>query len=209
MCGEHGMWFKRIHREWSARVPLIAAGPGIAQGHWVQENVSLVDLYPTFVELAGLEIAEDFPHALDGRSLAPFLRGRRLNSWPNEVIIENTGEATIAPIRALVQDRYKFVYVHRQPNQLFDLARDSNEWRNVVEEPAYRAVAERLRARLLDGWDPDEIEQRVLASQRLRMFLKEALFQGAYTPWDYQPAFDATRMYVRRSSNRQWDPHLG
>lgn len=209
MCGEHGMWFKRIHREWAVRVPLIFAGPGITPGGRVRDNVSLVDLYPTLLELAGIEVPPGFPHVLDGRSLAPFLRGERPVAWLDQVVIENTGEGTIAPIRALVSDWYKFVYVHRQPDQLFDLARDPNEWRNVVDEPGYRAIAAQLRARLLRGWDPEQAEQQVLASQRLRMFLKEALFQGAYTPWDYQPRLDATRRYVRRFSNRQWDPHLG
>jgi choline-sulfatase len=209
MCGEHGMWFKRIHREWAVRVPLIAAGPGIVAGSRVQENVSLVDLYPTFLELAGVEPPPDFPHVLDGRSLVPFLRGERPVEWPDEVVIENTGEGTIAPIRVLVQHRYKFVYVHRQPDQLFDLARDPNEWHNVTALPHYQPIAAQLRAQVLAEWDPQKTEQEVLASQRLRMFLKEALYQGTYTPWDYQPRFDATRLFVRRFSNRQWDPHLG
>lgn len=209
MCGEHGMWFKRIHREWAVRVPLVVAGPGIEAGQRVSENVSLVDLYPTLLELAGLDAPADLPHELDGQSLAPFLAGQRPARWPNRVVIENFGEATIKPIRALVQDDYKFVYVHERPDQLFDLREDPDEWRNVVDDPAYAAVAARLRGQMLDGWDPAAEERKILASQRLRGFLKEALFQGAYTPWDYQPRVDATRSYVRRTSNRQWDPHLG
>src|SRR5919199_307167 len=47
MCGERGMWFKRTVREWSARVPLIAAGAGTPPGARVSQNVSLVDLFPT------------------------------------------------------------------------------------------------------------------------------------------------------------------
>ncbi|MGH2460798.1 MAG: choline-sulfatase [Chloroflexota bacterium] len=208
-CGEHGMWFKRIHREWATRVPLIVAGPGIAPGRRVDENVSLVDLYPTLLDLAGLTMPPDLPHRLDGHSLAPFLAGERPDHWPNEVVIENEGEATIKPIRALITGQHKFVYVHERPDQLFDLTTDPGEWRNLAADPRHADLARQIRARLLDGWDPAEEEQKVLASQRLRGFLKEALFQGQYHPWDYQPVFDATRAYVRRTSNRQWDPDLG
>jgi choline-sulfatase len=146
---------------------------------------------------------------LDGHSLAPFLAGTGGNDWPHEVIIENNGEATIKPIRALVKSRYKYIYVHERPDQLYDLAADPNEWHNVASDPAYADVAVTLRARLLHHWDPALAEQRILASQHLRMLLKEALFQGKYAPWDYQPQVDATRSFVRRTSNVQWDPHLG
>ncbi|MBI3973760.1 MAG: choline-sulfatase [Chloroflexi bacterium] len=209
MLGEHGMWFKRIHREWSVRVPLIVAGAGVARGYRVRQNVSLVDLYPTMLDLAGLSMPEGIDHPLDGASLAPFMRGEAPHHWKNEAIVENNGEATIKPIRALVKDQYKFVYVHEKPDQLFELDRDPNEWRNLANDPDYSAIAQRLRARVLDRWDPAETERQVLASQRRRAFLKDALFQGKYTPWDFQPVFDATKQFVRRGSNSQWDPHLG
>jgi choline-sulfatase len=208
-CGEHGMWFKRTHREWSVRVPLLVAGPGVAEGHRVGENVSLVDLYPTLLDLAGETAPAGFDLGLDGASLAPFLRGDRPRDWTNEVLVENNGEGTVKPVRALVADRYKFVYVHGLPDQLFDHATDPDEWRNLADDPAHADVAGRLRARVLDGWDPAEEERRVLASQHRRGFLKEALFAGTYAPWDYAPPVDAANKYVRRSQNRQWDRDLG
>lgn len=209
MVGEHGMWHKRIHREWSVRVPLIVAGPGVVRGRRVRENVSLVDLHPTLTDLAGVRVPEDFARRLDGRSLAPFLTGGRPERWPNEVIIENNGEGTIKPTRTLVKDQYKFVYVHERPDQLFDLARDPSEWRNVADAPAYGEVTARLRARVLDGWDPAETERQVLESQRRRLYLKETLARGRFAPWDYTPEFDGAQMYVRRTQRAQWDPHLG
>ncbi len=208
-CGEHGMWFKRIVREWSARVPLIAAGPGVAMGRRVAQNVSLVDLYPTFLELAGISLPDGIPFDLDGHSLAPFLPGRMPADWPDEVFLENNGDATIKPIRALVKGPYKYIYVHQRPDQLYDLAADPNEWRNLANDPAQAQTVERLRRRLMEGWDPALAEQRILESQCLRMFLKEALTKGRHASWDYQPFVDASRAYVRRTSNVQWDPDLG
>ncbi|HEV2126583.1 MAG TPA: choline-sulfatase [Chloroflexota bacterium] len=209
MVGERGMWFKRTVREWSARVPLLFAGPGISKGERVTQNCSLVDLYPTMLDLAGIEMPADFPHRLDGNSLAPFLRGDAPADWPDEAIVENNGEATIKPIRALLKGHYKYIYTHERPDELYDLREDPHEWRNLIDDPAYAEVAQELRTRMLDSWDPAETERQVLASQRLRAFLKETQFQGKYTPWDFQPFVDASKQYVRRGSNQQWDPDLG
>jgi len=209
MCGERGMWFKRTVREWAARVPLIVAGAGVPAGTRVPQNVSLIDLYPTMLDVAGLQPGEGFTHRLDGHSLAPFLRGQPAPEWPDVAIVENFGEATIAPIRALAKGRFKFIYVHGQPDQLYDLEADPHEWHDLASDPAYADVTRDLRARLMHDWDPDKADLLIRESQHRRAFLKDALFQGKYTTWDFQPFVDAGRQYVRRSSNQQWDPDLG
>src|SRR5579884_2548804 len=112
MVGEHGMWFKRSAREWSARVPLIVSSPGrYPSGRRIRENVSLVDLYPSLLSMAGVEIPLELPLELDGHDFTPLLRGE-LVDWPNEVFVENYGAGTIKPVRALVKDRYKYVEVY-------------------------------------------------------------------------------------------------
>ena len=209
MCGERGMWFKRTVREWSARVPLIVAGPGVASKQHVPQTVSLVDLFPTVLDVAGLAPAPEFPHPLDGHSLAPFLRGQTAITRPDEAIVENFGEATIAPIRALVRGHHKFIYAHGQPDQLHDLETDPHEWTNLADRREHASLARDLKARLLDGWDPARADREIRESQHRRGFLKESLFTGEYFPWDFQPVFDGTRRYVRRASNVQWDPNLG
>ena len=69
--GEHdGMWRKDTLFEEALRVPLIVAAPGLARpGAVVRAPVELLDVYPTIVELAGLEA----PSGLDGQSLVPLL----------------------------------------------------------------------------------------------------------------------------------------
>jgi arylsulfatase A-like enzyme len=63
--------YKNSWREPSARVPLIVAGPGVPAGARVATPVSLIDLWPTLADLAGVASA---PGAR-GRSLAPLMRG--------------------------------------------------------------------------------------------------------------------------------------
>jgi len=199
MVGERGMWFKRTFYEWCVRVPLIVALPdGSLAGRRVAENVSLVDLYPSLLDLAGIPFPPDLPHELDGRSFVPLMR-EETAGWPNAAIVENNNEGTLKPTRTLVRDRYKYVYVHDRPPLLYDLERDPLEWRNVVDDPEYAEIAASLRDQLLAGWDGAETERKILESQRRRIFLKSALERGRFTPWDYQPFQDASRRYVRRA----------
>lgn len=69
--GEHGgLQHGHALFEESLRVPLVFVGPGIAPARHA-EPVSLIDVLPTLLELAGVPA----PPALDGRSLVPALRG--------------------------------------------------------------------------------------------------------------------------------------
>ncbi|MGH7955445.1 MAG: sulfatase-like hydrolase/transferase, partial [Opitutaceae bacterium] len=70
--GDHGgLWAKLSAFDAATRVPLIFAGAGLPEGKVVESPVELLDLYPTLLELAGFAA----PAELEGRSLAPLLRG--------------------------------------------------------------------------------------------------------------------------------------
>ena len=87
-------WFQGEHRirstknrpyEESARVPLLARGPGVPAGSEVQGLTLNTDFAPTFAELAGLE--GEFGE-FDGRSLTPLMRGKEPASWRSAVLLE-------------------------------------------------------------------------------------------------------------------------
>ncbi|CAM9478054.1 unnamed protein product [Phaeothamnion confervicola] len=71
--GEWGLWEKHTMFEAATRVPLILRVPGGPAGVRIESIVELLDLYPTLVELAGLELPAAL--GLRGRSLAPFVTG--------------------------------------------------------------------------------------------------------------------------------------
>jgi N-acetylglucosamine-6-sulfatase len=73
-------------------VPLIVTGPGVPAGRTVDEIVQNIDLCPTFAEL-GFAAA---PPSVDGRSLAPLLRGDKVEGWRTVALVEHRG-----PIRNL------------------------------------------------------------------------------------------------------------
>ncbi len=199
MLGERGMWFKFNPDEQSIKVPLMVQAPGAKLGHRVGANCSLVDLLPTLVDLA----TDGRPLALadhcDGRSLSALLHGSDPDR-ADEALIEFTGEGVHAPALILRRGHFKYVYCEGDPGMMFDLQRDPAELRNLCQEPAFAAVAQRFVEEIEQRFNPAQIKQQVLASQRRRLFLHATLTQGAYTPWDFQVRKDASKQYVRSVS---------
>lgn len=196
MLGERGMWFKQTFYEWSARVPLMIAAPGIAPRR-VGAHVSLVDLLPTFLDLATGGRPPEPVDPLDGATLVPLMTGEE----PGEdriVLSEYSSEGVCAASRMVRAGRYKYVYTRGLKPMLFDLERDPDELRNLAGMPEVHSIEERMRAQGLAGWDPDEVHQRILASQKRRLFLAEvAQRSGRYPNWAYQPFVDESKRFVR------------
>jgi len=168
MMGEKGQWFKRIYLEWSARVPLIVRWPGrVPAGKRVGAPVSLVDLFPTFTEGAGVPLRT----RIDGRSLLPLLDGRE-EGRDREVIGEYFGEGTIEPVRMVRRGDYKYITVNGHPPQLYDLKRDPDETINAAGRSEYAAVERQLRTRAEKDWDGPALKRKVMASHEERDFLR-------------------------------------
>ena len=80
---------------------------------------------------------------------------------------------------------------------LFNLAADPDEKRNLASEPASADIIRAMRDRVADRWDEAALGLRVVASQKTRLFVQEAMKNGGFPSWDYTPPFDASRAYVR------------
>jgi choline-sulfatase len=196
MLGERGTWFKFLPFEGSMRVPLIVAGPGVKPGYVEHKGVSLVDLLPTLLDLATGGKPPELIDPIAGKSLAAMLKGDH-SGRADDVMIEYTGEGVYAPALMLRKDGLKYIHCRTDPPMLFDLNKDPNELNNVASSPAYAQIARDLKAEIDRRWRYDELERQILASQKRRLFVQQVLLQGAWTGWDHQPKFDATRAYVR------------
>jgi uncharacterized sulfatase len=89
------------------QAPLLVRWPGVARGGRTSDAlVSLADLLPTFLTAAGAEVPRD----LDGRSLAPLLRGETATHH-DAVFAAHTGDRDFnrAPMRMLRTARYKYI----------------------------------------------------------------------------------------------------
>ncbi len=139
--GEKGHWHKSTLWEAATRVPFVMAGPGIRASR-CEEPVSLVDLYPTLIELCGLNAVS----GLDGLSLVPQLKDpAALRSRP--AIIEfRKGNAAVRT------KRYRLIQYADGQQELYDHRRDPHEWENLVDDPKQSALRADLARWLPQQW---------------------------------------------------------
>ena len=158
---EHNMVYKSLFYEPSLRVPMMVRGPGIGAGRRITAPVSLVDVYPTVMELAGLAPDREF----EGQSLVPAATGA---AGEADLAGEVFGEyhANDVPCGAFMvrTERWKYVAYPGYPGQLFDLENDPEELHNRVEsEPE---VAARLHARIENYADIGAVDRKAREEDR-------------------------------------------
>ena len=145
MLGEKGLWEKQQYFDPSVRVPFFISLPGQAgTGRIVNENVSLVDLFPTICDLVDVPV----PEGLDGRSLVPLMNGSS-EGWPNEVYSELNHKEN-GPSGMVKENQLKYFRFDGRdwPEQLFDMESDPQENHNLINDPSRLDDVERLRAKL-------------------------------------------------------------
>jgi len=201
MLGERGMVQKRTFYEFSSRVPLLIRFPdGWKAGTTSAIPVSLVDIFPTLVDIGGAT-ADEHTRVLDGESLVRIAThhhefgGRRVFS-------EYHSLGAYAPCFMVRDNRYKYVYVHGYGRQLFDLAVDPGERTNLISTGERPEVERRLHHAIEERFDISAIESAVEESIARRLSMKEAM-KRAHVTWDYQPQFDPKKglmdQYLPRS----------
>jgi choline-sulfatase len=198
MIGERGLWYKMSFYDWSSRIPLMMAGPGIPQGHRVNSNCGQADILPTLVELAAGADWNGYPDRPDGSSLLPLLRAE---DPARSAVSEIFSEGVAAPYVMLRQGRYKITFVEHDPPQLFDMQADPDELVNLAGDPRHAALTAQLLAEVHRRWNLERLKDAVLSSQRRRRFVYRALTTGRVTPWDFQPFEDASKRYYRGTNS--------
>lgn len=176
MLGERGLWYKMSPFEQSSRVPLIVNAPSRFAPRRVDDPVSLVDVLPTLVELAGGD-----PVVGPGRSLVGELEQER------PVLIEYLAEGTTRPQVTVVRGRHKYVRCPGDPDQLYDVVADPDELTDLAGDPAHAGLLGQLRAEVAARYDLSGLERDVRQSQARRRVVHRALATGRPTDWDHQP----------------------
>ena len=146
LWGDHGWhlgqkqhWRKHALWEVTTRTTLIIAAPGAARrGELCPRPVSLIDLYPTLVELSGVPGRS----RLDGQSLAPLLESPQLK-WPRPVL-STYGYRN----HAIRTERWRYIRYHDGGEELYDHSVDPNEWTNLAALPDYASVISDLAKHL-------------------------------------------------------------
>lgn len=147
--GEHGLGDKRSLYEESLRIPMLVRFPRLAPRAAVRDEMVLnLDVAPTLLELAGLPV----PREMQGRSWVPLLAGKRV-AWRTAFLAQYFfeqgfgGTPTVVGVRT--PDAKLIQYPgHPEWTELFDLAQDPFETKNLANDPAHRELLARLQAEL-------------------------------------------------------------
>ena len=162
LLGEHGLFMKRNFYEQSAGGILIVSWPGhLPEGKTIDDPVELIDVMPTMLDAAGVRL----PSTVQGRSLLPLIAGREPGRDAVFCEIDFTEpqfERYYLPNsrRVMVRTReWKMSYfVDRsgdaREGDLYHLAGDPDELRNLWGDKTYADVVARLEARV-GQWDEE------------------------------------------------------
>ncbi|WP_437221989.1 sulfatase [Planctomicrobium sp. SH661] len=127
--GEKGVTGKNTLWSESTRVPMIFAGPGIAQGV-CQQPVELLDLYPTLAELCRLPVSSE----LEGHSLVPQLRDQNAErNWP-AITTQSQGNHSV------VSRDWRYIRYADGSEELYNIRTDPDEWHNLAKQPGVEEV---------------------------------------------------------------------
>ncbi len=133
--GEKDHWHKFTLWERSTHVPLIVVAPGVTKpGSKCDKPVSLLDIYPTLVELCGLPEKPD----IDGNSLVPLLKNPD-SEWEYPAITTH-GKNN----HAIRTENFRYIRYEDGTEELYDHRTDPNEWYNLANEPELMEIKKDL-----------------------------------------------------------------
>jgi len=145
--GQFRAFYKGLPYEASCHVPLIIRDPGVSGGQRCSQNTSNIDLFSTILNTAGV----DPPHDIESRDLTNLVRGDE-SAWDNRTGWKKGNQSF------LVRDGSKLVRGNVGGHvvyELYDLAVDPLEERNLVDDADQSATIDALRQEL-DTWHQDQ-----------------------------------------------------
>jgi len=147
--GDHGWFDKRFMYEHSLRVPLLIKAPGLAKPGSVADRMVLnTDFAPTIMDLAGLPVPAD----MQGRSLAPLLRGEPPADWRTAMYYRYyhyPQDHRVQPHYGVRTESAKLIYFNKiDAWEFYDLLKDPDELNNAYNEPAYAQKIDEMKKEL-------------------------------------------------------------
>ena len=147
--GEHGWFDKRFMYEESFRTPMLVRYPKeIKAGTKIDELVQNLDLAPTFLDYAGIEI----PGEMQGESFRKLVSGET-DEWRDAVYYTYYEYPSVHMVKrhyGVADKRYKLIHYYYDIDQweLYDLEKDPAEMKNLYNDPEYASVREGMHKKL-------------------------------------------------------------
>jgi arylsulfatase A-like enzyme len=137
--GEKEHWRKFALWEEATRVPLFLSVPGATSpGTRCDRTVSLLDLYPTLIELCGLPPREE----LEGRSFVALLPDPT-TAWDHPVVTTHGRDN-----HAVRSERWRYIRYSDGSEELYDHKQDPREWENLAGDPQWNELKASLATHL-------------------------------------------------------------
>jgi choline-sulfatase len=195
--GARGLWAKSTLFEESAGIPMILSGPDVPAGRAVKDPVSLVDVFPTVLECAGIE-RNPSDKQLPGTSLLAAARGE----LPQRTVLSEY-HAVASPSGSFMirRGRYKYIHYYGYAAMLFDLESDPHERHDLSAQPEFQQTVAACEAQLRATVDIDAVERLARADQQAmieRLGGKEAIMRRGAVRHSPPPGVAATRIPVER-----------
>ncbi len=135
--GEKGQWGKHTLWERTSNVPFIWAGPGVATNANTDVTASLIDIYPTLVELCDLAK----PHQqLEGESLASLL---------NDPAVAQDRTVFLPYLQpgeyAVINRNWRYISYGDAGEELYNVQEDPHEWTNLAADETHQDVKQKLQ----------------------------------------------------------------
>jgi arylsulfatase A-like enzyme len=136
--GEKGDWGKHTLWERTSNVPFIWAGPGVSVGAKTDVTVSLIDMYPTLVEMCGLPK----PHQeLEGETIAATLADPA-SAADRSVFLPHMNPNEYA----IINRQWRYIRYGEDGEELYNVQADPNEWTNLSSNPEHDDLKAQMRA---------------------------------------------------------------
>jgi arylsulfatase A-like enzyme len=147
--GDHDWFDKRFMYEESLTMPFLVRWPGVVKPGSVCDRMVLnVDFAPTLLEAAGLPVPAD----IQGRSCVPLLKGQPPADWRRSMYYRYyhyPQDCRVQPHYGVRTEQFKLIFFNKIGQwELFDLAKDPHELKNVYADPAYAATLQTLKVEL-------------------------------------------------------------
>ncbi|MEN8126414.1 MAG: sulfatase [Planctomycetota bacterium] len=164
--GQKDFLFKNSPWEESTRIPFIVRAPGVTKAGGVAEHpISLIDLYPTLVDLCGLTgdtRKNENGAKLDGFSVRPFLEDPDRQKWdgPDAALSmvfggKPTEDATKEETDRLTNQnwtvrtkRWRYIRYNNGTEELYDHENDPREWNNLADDPKFKSQKKKMSKQL-------------------------------------------------------------
>ena len=147
LMGQHGLWQKFQAYEEALRVPLVMRVPWSIGGIRNQENVSLIDIAPTILSVAGANAPQEY----EGIDLSPAFSNQKVSVKPRSLYSEYKIKSEwhdVVDWRLVTDNHYKYVWNQNDLDEIYDLQDDPYEKRNRIDDPEMVKILSDFRTRL-------------------------------------------------------------